>query len=346
MNSGLDCLEPYAEIMPKDWSESVEVINLQELIENRYPWPELVSRIYSRRHWVAVRELVSCFVSCWLNFFEQVETRSTPFTEEEKRILSQSLLEPGYSKIFNGELLLTAEELNHIAPQNIAKMIQLSELEEIPGDTLAHLKSLRNSDIHCVWNHRSQSLDRRGKFVEFVVGRREKHRRATNLMRKLDNPQAALRFQPSRKLSTLFREDEEPFELPLRERTVCTILLDNPYFAEELYWPILEAEQSYRHSILKVELEQFPAALESILFDLGELSDLHFVISAFNEIPAAITAFLVPNDPTLPTVIEQVCKMAAATDSLKIDAAKAVTGLILIQLRGHIVDEAEAESWQ
>jgi len=347
MNSGLDHLEPYVEIMPKDWNQSIEVLNLQELIEKRYSWSELVNRIYSRRHWVAVRELASRFVNCWLGFFDEVQNRTTPFTAEEKQVISKNLLEPAHDRIFNGELLLTAEEFDRLAPQNIAKMIQFSELEEIPSQTLIHLKTLRNSDIHCIWNHRSIHLNRRGSFVEMVVGKRERHRRATNLMRKINDPNSSLRLEPSRKLSSVFLEEDHPFTLPQREYVVCTVLMDNAYFAEEFYWPIVDtAELGYRHSIIRVELEQFPALLESILFDLGEISELHFVIGPSNEVPAAITGFLVPNDPTLSTLIERVCQVAAATDFLKIDVVKSTTDLVLIQLRGHIIDEVEAESWQ
>jgi hypothetical protein len=345
MNSGLDSLEPYS-IAPQRWEDSVEVVNLKELVDNDYPWQELVQRIYSRRHWVAVRDLATAYVNQWLLFFDNLASRAAPFTEEEKQDWTHRLLEPPLSSVIRGELLMTADELDHIAHQNIAKMIQLSDLEEIPAERLAHLRTLRNSDIHCRWSHSSQ-LDKRGQFIEQIVGRRERHRRAANLMRKLHDSSAVLHERPPRKLSTEIWQDE-PFELPRREHIVCNILLDNEHFAEDLYWPILDCERlSYRHSILRTNLEQFRELFEWVLFDLGELNQMHILVGPVSEQISAntITAFLVPNHPTLPTLIKEICRVAAATDDLRIDC-KPADELVYVQLRGNIVDEAEIDSWQ
>jgi hypothetical protein len=350
MNCGLDYLESYEEIMPSDWNASIEVANLRELMEMQRPWQELVHRVYSRRHWQAVRELAIDFIGSWLRFFEEVQKRTTGFTDEEKRGWTQQLLEPHYDQIFQGELLLTAEELKTIAPQNIAKMIQLSDLQDIPNETFLQLNATRNSDLYSCWSRRSPHLNKRGKFVEQILGQRERHRRSANLMRKLHDPHSELKAGPSRKLATSFTlEDSESFTLPRREYIVCSILIDNAYFAEELYWPILDSEQaSYRHSILRLGSEEFPATLEWVLFDLGELSDAYFLVGPSNELPGkdALTAFLVPNSPALPSVIEQVCKLAIATNTLRIDTAGCSSDFALIQLFAHSIEEEETRAWQ
>lgn len=347
-NCGLDFLESYSEVMPNDWDTSIEVINLQELMEMQRPWPELVRRIYSRRHWQAVRELVIDFAGNWLTFFEDVQKRSVSFTKEEKERWTQRLLEPHYKEIYQGELLLTADEMKAITPQIIAKMIQLSQLQDIPNEAFARLNALRNSDIYVGWNHRSPHLSKRAKLVDQILGRRERHRRSLNLMRVLHDAQSKLKAEPTRALTTSF-ETEERFALPRREQVLCSILIDNAHFVEELYWPILDSERtSYRHSILRLNEENFATTLEWVLFDLGELHDAYFLIGPPNELPRsdALAAFLVPNSPELPTRIEQVCILAIATNALRIDVARFNNDYALIQLFGHSIEEEETRNWQ
>lgn len=347
MNSGLDYLEDYTKIAPKDWTASVEVINLQELVEESFTWSELVHRIYWRRHWVAVRELASSYFSRWLEFFEEVQRKQTPFNEEEKQEWKQKLLEPNLKVVFNGELLLTTDEMQQFAGQNITKMSQLANVK-INSDIESALAKLRYADVQHRWNHHSLHLDRRGEFVNQIVGKREKHRRSSNLLRTFFGHD--VHIDPSRKFSSAFLVAPEKFNFPFREIHVCQALIDNPHFAEQDYWPFVQINQfieGYRHIVLHVEYANLPQILEDILIDLGELSFLKFEIVPLETplVNNVITAFVVDADPRLAATIESVCYRVAVTNSVEI-AVMRTEGKCLVQLCGSIVDELEIECWQ
>ena len=351
-NSGMDFLENYSDVAPQDWDQPVEVANLWEILSDSFAWPELVRRIYCRRHWVAVREIAYQFVRTWQSFFEELAQRKQAFSELEKRDWNKVLFEPSLAHVYEGELLLNAETMAQFALQNIAKMIEVSDSEEITAAVIANLNQIPNSQIHCKWSYGSQSPCRRRAYIETIVGNRERHRRATNLLRKLYDPEMALVDRPSRKFSSAYSlaEFESPFRFSYRELLICAELVSNPKFNEEAYWPIVSVDAftpDYRHTILNVPGEKFPEILEATLLDLGELSNSRFVVAPPEEPldPAAVVAFLVESYAGLVTQLEEVCSKGIATDLLTI-AVKHAPRLTLVQLCANVVEEAETQSWQ
>jgi len=349
-NSGFDFLEAYADVAPEDWDYPVEVLNLKDILSDSFGWAELVRRIYCRRHWTAVREIAQQFVRSWLSFFDELANRKNEFSDVEKKSWLKVLFEPSLAHIYEGELLLTAGEVAQFAVHNLAKMIEVSDSEEITATVIAELKRTSSCHIHCKWSYGSQSPCRRRAYVEAIIGDRERHRRATNLLRKLAG--LAIVERPSRKFSSTYAlaEHEPPFHLSYRELLICAELVGNPNFNQETYWPIVSVDAftpDYRHTIVNVPSAKFAEILEATLMDLGELSTSRFTVTP-PEDPletTAIVAFLVENHHKLVAEIEQVCARAIATDLLTI-AVKHAPQLALVQLCASVVEEAEAQSWQ
>lgn len=349
-NAGLDYLETYP--ADENWDQPIEQTNLSDILSNSFAWGELVRRIYCRRHWSAVRELAQQFLRSWLGFFEELTNRRQPFSEAEKRDWSKTLFEPCLTRIYEGELLLTADEVNQFASFNVAKMIEVCDSEEITAQTITNLNYISNSHIHCKWSQGSSSPCRRRAYVEAIVGSRERHRRATNLLRKLTDTNLSLIEGPSRKFSStyLLAEFEPPFQFSYRELLVCAELVANPNFNEETFWPIVSVQEftpAYRHTILHVPLEKFAEILEATLLDLGELNNARFTVTPPEDplISSAIVAFLLDSHPALVSQIEQACSATLATDILTI-AVKHATNLALVQFCANVVEEAETQSWQ
>lgn len=348
VGGGLEYLENYDSIMAKDRIEALELTNLRDILSGTYTWIDLVRRIYSRRHWMAVRELVVYYVRKWIAFFDEVQKRKEPFTEHEKQSWNQLLFKFSTSEIHEGSFLLTRAQVERGAYRNACDALAFSEANKPQEQVILILGSRLRHNTHGKWAESSKSICRRRRFIDIIVDAREKQRRAINMIRLMEDPDSVFLPSPPNSMTlSYFGSTEDIFTFPNREIHLCEKLAENPRFDIDAYWPIYtEFSGEYRHCILQLDSPAFVAALETILLSLGELTCATVWIGPpeLSMQLRIIVAFIVNVELNTVDMIADILAECAAAKELPICVQSLELGRpALIQLCADIVSEQECE---
>jgi hypothetical protein len=347
IGGGLDYLEPYEEMMPKDIAQSIEVLNLEDIRAGIYTWHELIRRIYSRRHWMAVYELATQFVGKWTGFFADIEGRKEPFTEQEKKYWNEKLF-CASPEITDGSLLHSQSHIAKSILQNATDVLRFTEATWNDEIIATILKSRPAHEIRGKWADSPNIKCRRRQFVDSIIDVREKQRRAINMIRLMENPECVfLKSPPPQMTLHFFGETSDKFDFPQRELDLCQFLIDDPRFDAHAYWPIYtEFSGEYRHCILQLDGIQFVQALEQILLSLGELTCATMWISPPRQITdRVLVAFLTTIDRKIVDTISNTISECGTFAAFPINVYPIEVGNRgLIQLCADIADEKECET--
>lgn len=270
---GIDYLEALEDVAGDNY-EALELSNLNDILSNTYTWVELVRRIYSRRHWAAVRELGAIYVRKWVAFFGELGKRKEPFNDQERSNWNDILFNYSPSEIHEGSFLYSRSRVDAGAYKNACDALEFTETKRSQESILLILRERLRSEIHGKWAETSSTICRRRRFIDSIVDVREKQRRAINMIRLMENPDCTFLRSPPVRMTLNFHENTpDHFSFPQRELQVCRELAASPRFEAEAYWPIYTSfSGEYYHCILQLDGIDFASALQTIFLSVGQLS--------------------------------------------------------------------------